>query len=248
MSINWITRAETSADIPTIHDITLAAFDTPLEADLVDALRADPSWIDGLSIVTTDQDGKLIGHALLTRCHIDDTPALCLGPVAVRPEYQKTGAGFRGNPRRVAGCQGAGRALRHRPRTPDVLPAVRLHSRFRVRHRTQHRCPGRGHDGPHPRRRPSAAQRHCPLRRTVRHLVKARRAGVATEPRHGGSRPLTHSAPDRLQSRQMKRNVSLPSRQITKCDRSNRPGATERMRPPEWQLERGLAGGPAAFR
>ncbi|WP_446039129.1 GNAT family N-acetyltransferase [Streptomyces sp. SID1121] len=93
MTINWITRAETSADIPTIHDINLAAFDTPLEADLVDALRADPSWIDGLSIVTTDQDGELIGHALLTRCHIDDTPALCLGPVAVRPEYQKTGAG-----------------------------------------------------------------------------------------------------------------------------------------------------------
>ncbi|MFD5784167.1 GNAT family N-acetyltransferase [Streptomyces sp. NPDC126933] len=93
MSINWITRAETSADIPTIRDISLAAFDTPLEADLVDALRADPSWINGLSIVATDQDGMLIGHALLTRCHIDDTPALCLGPVAVWPEYQKTGAG-----------------------------------------------------------------------------------------------------------------------------------------------------------
>lgn len=93
MSINWITRAETGADIPTIRDISLAAFDTPLEADLVDALRADPSWIDGLSIVATDHDGKVIGHALLTRCHIDDVPALCLGPVAVRPEYQRTGAG-----------------------------------------------------------------------------------------------------------------------------------------------------------
>ncbi|MGW3661417.1 GNAT family N-acetyltransferase [Streptomyces sp. NPDC005151] len=93
MSINWITRAETSADISTIRDISLAAFDTPLEADLVGALRADPSWINGLSIVATDHDGKLIGHALLTRCHIDDTPALCLGPVAVWPEYQKTGAG-----------------------------------------------------------------------------------------------------------------------------------------------------------
>ncbi|MET9482032.1 N-acetyltransferase [Streptomyces sp. NPDC006638] len=93
MSINWITRAETSADIPALRAISLAAFDTPLEADLVDALRADPSWIDGLSIVTIDQDGKLIGHALLTRCHIGDTPALCLGPVAVRPGYQKTGAG-----------------------------------------------------------------------------------------------------------------------------------------------------------
>lgn len=93
MSSNWITRVETSADILTIRDISLAAFDTPLEADLVDALRADPSWIDGLSVVATDHDAKLIGHALLTRCHIDDTPALCLGPVAVWPEYQKTGAG-----------------------------------------------------------------------------------------------------------------------------------------------------------
>ncbi|MFJ1750370.1 GNAT family N-acetyltransferase [Streptomyces sp. NPDC088116] len=93
MSINWITRAETSTDIPTIREISLAAFDTPLEADLVDALRADSSWIDGLSIVATDQDGKVIGHALLTRCHIDDRPALCLGPVAVWPQYQRTGVG-----------------------------------------------------------------------------------------------------------------------------------------------------------
>jgi putative acetyltransferase len=90
---DWITRAETGADTSTIREIDLAAFETPLEADLVDALRTDASWIDGLSIVTTDQDGRLVGHALLTRCHIDDTPALCLGPVAVLPEYQKTGAG-----------------------------------------------------------------------------------------------------------------------------------------------------------
>ncbi|GGV09495.1 GNAT family N-acetyltransferase [Streptomyces spectabilis] len=89
----WLTRAETSADIPTIRAINRAAFETPLEADLVDALRADSSWIEGLSIVATDDDGELVGHALLTRCHIDDTPALCLAPVAVRPEYQKTGAG-----------------------------------------------------------------------------------------------------------------------------------------------------------
>lgn len=93
MSSTWITRAETSADIPAVRDVVVAAFDTPSEADLVDALRADTSWIDGLSIVTTDQDGKLVGHALLTRCHIGDTPALCLAPVAVLPEYQKTGAG-----------------------------------------------------------------------------------------------------------------------------------------------------------
>ncbi|WP_149828194.1 GNAT family N-acetyltransferase [Streptomyces tailanensis] len=91
---DWITRAETDADIPAIREIDLAAFDTPLEADLVEALRGDASaWIDGLSIVAATKDGRLVGHALLTRCHIDDAPALCLGPVAVIPEYQRTGAG-----------------------------------------------------------------------------------------------------------------------------------------------------------
>ncbi|MEU7136823.1 N-acetyltransferase [Streptomyces sp. NPDC046261] len=89
----WLTRAETGADIPVIREIALAAFETPLEADLVDALRADSAWIDGLSIVSTDEDGTVVGHALLTRCHIGDTPALCLGPVSVRPEYQRSGAG-----------------------------------------------------------------------------------------------------------------------------------------------------------
>ncbi|KRV47810.1 acetyltransferase [Wenjunlia vitaminophila] len=93
MSHTWITRAETGADIPAIRDIDLAAFETPLEADLVEALRADSSWIDGLSVVTTDRDGRPVGHALLTRCHIGDAPALCLGPVAVLPEHQGTGVG-----------------------------------------------------------------------------------------------------------------------------------------------------------
>lgn len=93
MRTDWITRAETGADIPTVREIDLAAFDTPLEADLVEALRADTAWIEGLSLVVTDPAGKVVGHAVLTRCHIDDTPALCLGPVAVLPEYQNTGAG-----------------------------------------------------------------------------------------------------------------------------------------------------------
>ncbi|MGK5546113.1 GNAT family N-acetyltransferase [Streptomyces sp. URMC 127] len=89
----WITHPETGADIPAVREILLAAFETPLEARLVDALRADPAWIDGLSVVSTGEDGKPVGHALLTRCHIGDAPALCLAPVAVRPEHQRGGAG-----------------------------------------------------------------------------------------------------------------------------------------------------------
>jgi predicted N-acetyltransferase YhbS len=90
---DWITRVETGADIPAIREIDLAAFDTPLEADLVEALRADEAWIDGLSLVAAARNGKPVGHALLTRCHIGTVAALCLGPVAVLPEYQNTGAG-----------------------------------------------------------------------------------------------------------------------------------------------------------
>ncbi|MEV6833978.1 N-acetyltransferase [Streptomyces sp. NPDC051133] len=94
MPHHWTARPETGTDVPAVREIDLAAFPTAQEADLVDALRADPAaWIEGLSVVTTDGDGTPVGHALLTRCHIGDTPALCLAPVAVRPEHQRTGAG-----------------------------------------------------------------------------------------------------------------------------------------------------------
>lgn len=89
----WLVRPETGADIPMIREITTAAFPTPLEADLVDALRAGPAWVDGLSVVATDPDGEPVGHALLTRCRIDMVPALCLAPCSVLPRYQRRGAG-----------------------------------------------------------------------------------------------------------------------------------------------------------
>lgn len=90
---HWLTHPETDADIPSVRRINLAAFETPEEADLVDALRSDPGWIEGLSMVSTTDSGDAIGYALLSRCHIDDTPAVCLGPCAVLPDHQGTGAG-----------------------------------------------------------------------------------------------------------------------------------------------------------
>ncbi|WP_436498042.1 GNAT family N-acetyltransferase [Actinokineospora sp. HUAS TT18] len=93
MSTHWITRAETDSDIPAIRAVVRAAFDTDEEADLVDWLRTDPSWIKELSIVATDAEGTVVGYALLTRCHIGDTEALCLAPCAVAPDHQRTGAG-----------------------------------------------------------------------------------------------------------------------------------------------------------
>lgn len=90
----WTTRAETPADLDAIREVVVAAFPSPEEADLVEKLRADPgAWIDGLSWVAVDPEGRVVGHALLTRCHIDGQDALALAPCAVLPAHQGTGAG-----------------------------------------------------------------------------------------------------------------------------------------------------------
>ncbi|RKT86646.1 Predicted N-acetyltransferase YhbS [Saccharopolyspora antimicrobica] len=92
--MSWTTRPETSADLRAIREVNLAAFPAAEEADLVEALRADQdAWIDGLSFVTEAEDGSIVGHALLTRCHIGGAPALALAPCAVLPAYQRKGAG-----------------------------------------------------------------------------------------------------------------------------------------------------------
>ncbi|TRV75780.1 N-acetyltransferase [Streptomyces sp. 130] len=90
----WTTRPETPDDITAIRGINLAAFPTPHEAGIVEALRADPkAWIDGLSMIATDAGNVPVAYALLTRCHVDGEPALALAPCAVLPSHQRTGAG-----------------------------------------------------------------------------------------------------------------------------------------------------------
>ncbi|MFF2898498.1 bifunctional class I SAM-dependent methyltransferase/N-acetyltransferase [Streptomyces sp. NPDC057966] len=91
----WTTRPETAADAAAVHAVNAAAFPTPDEADLVDALRADPAaWLPGLGRVATDgPDGDIAAYALLTRCRVGDAPALALAPVATVPAHQRRGAG-----------------------------------------------------------------------------------------------------------------------------------------------------------
>lgn len=87
-------RPETDADVPSVREVVRAAFPDDDEADLVDALRADAgAWRGGLSWVAVDAADHVVGHSLLTRCHIDETPALCLAPCSVRPEHQREGVG-----------------------------------------------------------------------------------------------------------------------------------------------------------
>ncbi|TCO37805.1 putative N-acetyltransferase YhbS [Kribbella antiqua] len=94
MSITWQTRLETTEDITTIRELTRQAFGRQFEVDFLDAHRAEPAaWLPGLSLVATTADGEVVAHALITRCHIGETPVASLGPVAVLPPYQNQGAG-----------------------------------------------------------------------------------------------------------------------------------------------------------
>ncbi|MEV7010327.1 N-acetyltransferase [Streptosporangium sp. NPDC051022] len=93
MSVTWHTRPETGEDVAAIRRVLLSAFPTPAEADLVEALRADPAWLPGLSVVAEDPAGVVTGYALLTRCHVGDVPALALAPCAVLAGSQRRGAG-----------------------------------------------------------------------------------------------------------------------------------------------------------
>jgi putative acetyltransferase len=94
LTTDWTTRPETSADRKGVYGVNAAAFETDAEAKLVDALREDPdAWLPGLSYVAEAPDGTIAAYALITRCHVDEAPALALAPVAVLPDHQRRGAG-----------------------------------------------------------------------------------------------------------------------------------------------------------
>lgn len=93
-----LVRRETPGDVAAIRAVTAAAFarpgeDIPSEAPLVDWLRASPAWIPELSLVVVDPGGDVVGHVVCTRGNVGSAPVLALGPLSVRPDWQRRGAG-----------------------------------------------------------------------------------------------------------------------------------------------------------
>ena len=86
-------REERAGDAVTIRAVNLAAFETSVEADLVDALRDQARPI--VSLVAEDA-GAIVGHILfspVTLVHGRNLPMMGLAPMAVVPERQRTGIG-----------------------------------------------------------------------------------------------------------------------------------------------------------
>ena len=82
-----IVRFETPDDIAAIRIVEEIAFGQPAEAQLVDDLRAAGDSV--FSLVALD-DGIVVGHIMFSRMKAP-FPALALAPVAVLPEYRRTG-------------------------------------------------------------------------------------------------------------------------------------------------------------
>jgi putative acetyltransferase len=90
-------RAEADEDRDAIREVVAAAFSPQVEvAGLVDALRASPAFIPGLSLVAT-VNGAVVGHVLLTAAELVEDlrrhRVLLLSPLAVLPEQQRQGIG-----------------------------------------------------------------------------------------------------------------------------------------------------------
>ncbi|WP_089022202.1 GNAT family N-acetyltransferase [Micromonospora coriariae] len=92
-------RRETPADVDAIRAVHAAAFTAPdggvpVEATLVDALRADEGWLPAYSVVATAPDGQVVGHVVATRARVAGQPvALGIGPLGVLPDWQRRGVG-----------------------------------------------------------------------------------------------------------------------------------------------------------
>ena len=84
-----IIRDETVDDHEAVRDLLIAAFDGEGEARLVDALRADGDLPIAL---VAEQDGAVAGFIALSRLR-EPAGALALAPLAVGPQYQRTGIG-----------------------------------------------------------------------------------------------------------------------------------------------------------
>ena len=87
-------RRERADDTDVIRAVHRAAFEgaDPVEARLVDALRADPGWLPHFSLVAV-RDAEVVGHVVATRAWVGDVAALGVGPLGVLPAQQGRGVG-----------------------------------------------------------------------------------------------------------------------------------------------------------
>jgi len=97
-------RPEQPFDYTAIREMILTVFKEtygtgPLEADLVEAIRASDAYVPELSLVALDGD-MIVGHSMFSLVQIERVagrtePALVLAPLGMYKAYQRKGIGTR---------------------------------------------------------------------------------------------------------------------------------------------------------
>ena len=62
------------------------------EQNLVGRLRQSAGYVPELEFIA-EQDGRIVGHIMLTKIRIGNAEQLILAPLAVAPDRQRTGIG-----------------------------------------------------------------------------------------------------------------------------------------------------------
>ncbi|MEJ6781869.1 GNAT family N-acetyltransferase [Aminobacter sp. Piv2-1] len=87
-------RAATPRDREAISLVEEHAFGQKAEAGLVDALVAGG---DAVVELVAEEDGQVVGHVLFSRLYVQNGgktfPAVALAPLAVEPDFHRTGIG-----------------------------------------------------------------------------------------------------------------------------------------------------------
>jgi putative acetyltransferase len=86
-------RAEREDDRAAVHAVNVSAFDTPFEANLVDALREQAQPV--VSLVAEDH-GAIVGHIMFSPVSLSGHPGvemMGLAPMAVALAQQRRGIG-----------------------------------------------------------------------------------------------------------------------------------------------------------
>lgn len=90
-----VIRTESPDDVEAIQQVVVAAFGSEAEARLVDRIRASPEYVPEMALVA-EADGEIVGHVMVSYAVIrnDSDRRICmLSPLAVVPEFQRTGIG-----------------------------------------------------------------------------------------------------------------------------------------------------------
>ena len=86
-------RAERETDIDAVRAVNISVFETPCEANLVDALRKQATPV--VSLIAKEGD-TIVGHIMFSPVSLSGLPELKiigLAPMAVMPERQRKGIG-----------------------------------------------------------------------------------------------------------------------------------------------------------